>query len=88
VSQRERLARSAAIGPTDALIEGDGVGFLERAGAGWYRRAVEEAEAVVGNGPSFLRDVADRFADARRILNYLADRYLYRRDIGLIRPGG
>jgi len=88
VSQRERLARSAAMGPTDALIEGDGIGFLEKAGAGWYRRAVEEAEAIVGKGPSLLHDVADRFADARRILNYLADRYLYRRDIGLIRPGG
>lgn len=87
VSYRERLARSAAIGPTDALIEGDGVGFLEKAGAGWYRRAVDEAEAIVGNGPRFLRDVADRFADARRILNYLADRYLFRHDIGLIRPG-
>jgi len=88
VSQRERLARSAAIGPTDALVEGDGFGFLEKVGAGWYRRAVEEAEAFVGHGPSVLRDVADRFADARRILNYLADRYLFRRDIGLIRPGG
>jgi hypothetical protein len=31
--------------------------------------------------------VADRFGDARRILNYLADRYLFRRDVGLIRPG-
>jgi hypothetical protein len=88
VSQRERLARSAAIGPTDALVEGDGIGFLEKVGAGWYRKAVGEAEAMVGIGPSFLRDVADRFADARRILNYLADRYLFRRDLGLIRPGG
>jgi hypothetical protein len=87
ISQRERLARSAAIGPTDALVEGDGIGFLEKAGAGWYRKAVEEAEALVGDGPSFLRDVADRFGDARRILNYLADRYLFRRDVGLIRPG-
>jgi hypothetical protein len=87
VAQRERLARSAAVRPTDALVEGDGIGFLEKTGAGWYRRAVEEAEALVGNGPSFLRDVADRFADARRILNYLADRYLFRRDIGLVRPG-
>lgn len=87
VMQRERLARSAGIGPTDALVEGDGLGFLDKAGAGWYRKAVEEAETLVGKGPSFLRQVADRFEDARRILNYLADRYLFRRDMGLIRPG-
>jgi hypothetical protein len=60
--------------------------FLETAGAGWYRRAVDEAEAVVGTGPSFLRVVADRFSDARRILNYVADRYLFSRELGFSGP--
>lgn len=88
VAQRERLARSAAIGPTEALVEDVGMRFLETAGAGWYRRAVDEAEAAVGSGPSFLRVVADRFTDARRILNYLADRYLFPRELGLTGPQG
>ncbi len=86
VADREQLARSAAIGPTEALVEDEGMRFLETAGAGWYRRAVDEAEAMVGNGPSFLRVVADKFSDARRILNYLADRYLFPRELGLIAP--
>jgi hypothetical protein len=60
--------------------------FLETAGAGWYRRAVDEAEAAVGTGPSFLRVVADRFSDARRILNYVADRYLFSRELGFSGP--
>lgn len=86
VAQRERLARSAAIGPTEALVEDEGMRFLETAGAGWYRRAVDEAEAVVGTGPSFLRVVADRFTEARRILNYVTDRYLFRRELGFSGP--
>jgi len=83
VAQREQLARSAAIGPTQALVEDGGLRFLESAGAGWYRRSVDEAEGAMGAGPTFLRGVADRFGDARRILNYLADRYLFRRELGL-----
>jgi hypothetical protein len=86
VAHREQLARSAAIGPTEALVEDAGMRFLETAGAGWYRRAVDEAEAVVGTGPSFLRVVADRFSDARRILNYVADRYLFSRELGFSGP--
>ncbi len=88
MAQRERLARSAAIGPTRALVEDGGLGFLESAGAGWYRKSVDEAEDMAGAGPTFLRDVADRFGDARRILNYLADRYLFRRDLGLAGSSG
>lgn len=86
VMHRERLARSAGLGPTDALIEGDGIGFLEKAGAGWYLKSVT-VDGLAGGGPSFLSLVAERITDARRILNYLGDRYLFRRDIGLIRPG-
>ena len=87
VMHRERLARSAGLGPTDALVEGDGIGFLEKAGAGWYSKAVSVADSLAGGGPSFLNQVAERITDARRILNFLADRYLFRRDIGLIKPG-
>ncbi|MFQ5967194.1 MAG: hypothetical protein ACE5MI_06240 [Acidimicrobiia bacterium] len=84
-TERESLARSAGIGSIGALAEG--LGFHEAAGAGWYRRAVDDAAALMGAGPEYLRDVADRFSEARRILNLLGDRYLHRFDAGLIQPG-
>ncbi len=84
--ERELLARSAGIRASLALHEGRDLGFHEAAGAGWYRRAVETAEATIGAGPEFLLDVADHFQQARRVLNFVADRYLYRFDPGLIRP--
>lgn len=88
VMQRELLARSAAIPAIRALGGDRGLDFLEAAGTGWYRRAVDTAAAAMGAGPEFLLDVADRFIEARRILNYLADHYLHRRDLGLMRPTG
>ena len=60
--------------------------LYEAAGAAWYRKAVDAAEALVGSGPEPLRDVADRFRPARRFLNYLTDRYLFRLDTGLAGP--
>lgn len=86
--ERERVARSAGIPVTDVLSEPGDLGFHELAGAGSYRRAVETAASLVGRGPEFLLDIADRFHEARRVLNYLADRYLHRRDSGLMRPAG
>lgn len=84
--ERRRLSRSAAIDPKAALTEDD-LAFFETAGTAWYRKAVDTAASVVGVGPRFLHDVADRFSPARRVLNYLTDRYLYRLDTGLARPG-
>jgi hypothetical protein len=81
--QREWIAQSAELGVSEVLGE-DGLGFMEAAGAAWYRKAVEHAGGSVSTGPSFLRGLADRFSDARRILNYLADRYLFRHDLGLV----
>lgn len=86
-SQREWLARSAELGAVDALA-GEGLGFIEAAGAAWYRRSVDEANGTVSTGPSFLRSLADRFTEARRILNYLADRYLFNHDLGLLSDTG
>lgn len=83
-TEREHLARSAGITPIEALRED--LGFHDAAGAAWYRRAVDAAADLVGTGPEFLRDVADRFPQARRILNLLADRYLFRHDLGLMGP--
>jgi hypothetical protein len=87
-AQREWLARSAVLGPTDALVEDQGLHFMEAAGAGWYRRAVDEANGTVSTGPTFLRTLADRFTEARRILNYLTDRYLFRHELGLAADPG
>lgn len=87
-AQRERLARSAAIRPIDAIAEYGGLRFLDAAGAGWYHRAAEEAEVEVGNGSTFLRVVAERFGEARRILNFMADRYLFGRRLGLVGDSG
>ena len=63
-AQRERLAEAPAIE------------LLEHLGARWYRAARDLAPiptariAVVG-------EVADRFRQARRVLNHIADRYLF-----------
>jgi hypothetical protein len=84
--EREWLTRSAAIEASYAHGEVNELWFLEAAGAGWYRRAVETATATVGSGPDVLGNIAQRFAQARRILNYLTDRYLYRVESGLSGP--
>ncbi len=85
--ERERLAHSAGMGPAMAIGGGDDLRFHELAAAAWYRRAVEAAAAVVGTGPEFLEDMADHVPEARRTLNFLTDRYLFRFDTGLGRPG-
>ena len=68
--QATRLLRSAGLaqGETSA---GGGVALLELLGRRWYRlaRAGSPALAVVG-------DVADRFEEARRVLNLIAGRHL------------
>ncbi len=87
-SQREWLARSAVLGPSEALAEDQALHFMEVAGAAWYRRSVDEAKGGIATGPTFLRTLADRFTEARRILNYLADRYLFRHELGLVGDAG
>ncbi len=86
--ERERLARSAGVSGVAALDDGRDLGFYEVVGAGWYRRAVDSATALVGSGPEILSDVADRFHQARRVLNLLADQHLFRLDEWLRGPGG
>lgn len=83
---RGRLARSAGVSELEALGETDDVRFYEVVGAGWYDRAVDSAADSIGVGPIHLRDVAEHFGDARRLLNYLSDRYLHDLDTGLMHP--
>src|SRR5690348_7733793 len=61
--QRERLAAGPAID------------LLEHLGARWYRIACELAPVRTAR-LAVAGDVADRFRQARRVLNHLADRYL------------
>jgi hypothetical protein len=72
-----RLLRAARVpfGDRDGLAAAPALDLLEYLGARWYRAALAAAPvrtaslAVVG-------DVADRFRQARRVLNHLGDRYL------------
>jgi len=72
-----RLLRSAQVpvAERDGLAAAPALDLLEYLGARWYRAALAAAPvrtaslAVVG-------EVAERFRQARRILNHLADRYL------------
>ena len=50
--------------------------LLERLGARWYHNACELASARTAS-LAVVADVADRFGPARRVLNHVADRYLF-----------
>lgn len=83
---RARLARSAGVDDDRDLVDGDEIRFFEIVGPGWYGKAIDSASIAIGVGPAYLRDVAERFTDARRFLNFLSDRYLHRFDTGLMHP--
>lgn len=68
-----------AEGLADAMAARGTVGVLEHLGARWYRSAQRAGASVAGTGQA-LPAMAERFGDARRVLNVLADRYLF--------PGG
>jgi hypothetical protein len=78
----QRLGRAAAVaGPAgdvlgEALEARGGVGLLEQLGARWYRLAARAAPPA--GAPARLLDaIAERFVQARRALNVLADRHLF-----------
>lgn len=60
-------------GPTPAMI------LLEQLGSRWYRAAFELAP-VRSTRLAVIAEVADRFSDARRVLDQVARRYLFRAD--------
>jgi hypothetical protein len=78
----QRLGRAAAVaGPAgevlaDALEARGGVGLLDQLGARWYRLAAGSAPPA-GAAARLLEAIAERFVQARRALNVIADRHLF-----------
>ena len=72
-----RLLRSARVPPSerDDLAAAPALDLLEYLGARWYRAALATAPVRTA-GLDVVGEVAERFRQARRVLNHLADRYL------------
>ncbi len=83
LSAMHRARLAGTTGLSDADIEY--LYFLEAVGSRWYDRAAD-ASFLPMEGKESLHDLAVNFTQARRFLNYLADRYLHRLDTGLMNP--
>jgi hypothetical protein len=72
-----RLLRSARVpvGEREGLAVAPALDLLEYLGARWYRAALATAPVRTA-GLDVVGEVAERFRQARRVLNHLADRYL------------
>ncbi len=80
-AEAERLGHTVGMSAKEmrALSDGlySGLDALESLGTRWYVTALVE-----GGLPPLVGDVAARFRSARRVLNHLTDRYLYRLEPG------
>jgi hypothetical protein len=78
VADRDRRGLERALGPADReQAEGrDGIWLLEQLGRRAYRIAQKGADRGTPMA-GVLADVSENFAVARRVLNFLTDRYLY-----------
>jgi hypothetical protein len=67
-------------GPTPAWSLGDpgAVGLLELLGQRWYRAAFDLVVPPVPAAMAVVGELPERFAQARRILNLVTDRFLFR----------
>jgi hypothetical protein len=72
-----RLLRAAQVPPAERerLVATPDLELLEHLGSRWYRAALALAP-VRTSRLSVVAEVADRFRQARRVLNHVADRYL------------
>jgi hypothetical protein len=72
-----RLLRSARVplGERGELVTAPALDLLEYLGARWYRAALATAPVRTAR-LDVVGEVAERFRQARRVLNHLADRYL------------
>jgi hypothetical protein len=73
-----RLLRAAGLpaAQQDRLADTPAIELLEHLGARWYRAARDLAPVVTAR-VTVVGEVADRFRQARRVLNHVADRYLF-----------
>ena len=78
VTERERRGLERALRPADReQAEGrDGIWLLEQLGRRAYRIAQQGADRRAPLA-TVLAEVSENFAAARRVLNFLTDRYLY-----------
>ena len=74
VSRRLRSAR-VPLGERGELVTAPALDLLEYLGARWYRAALATAPVRTAR-LDVVGEVAERFRQARRVLNHLADRYL------------
>ena len=73
-----RLLRAAGLTPAqhERLAEAPAIELLEHLGVRWYRAARDLAPVPTAR-VTVVGEVADRFQQARRVLNHIADRYLF-----------
>jgi hypothetical protein len=70
-------ASGAGAGLVEAMETRGAVGLLEQLGARWYHLASRATAGPVTGTMQVVDVVADRFTQARRVLNHLTDRYLF-----------
>jgi hypothetical protein len=82
-----RLLRAAGLPTRDETGMSDAapIQLLEHLGQRWYRRASTLAPVATSH-MAVVAEVAERFRDARRILNHITDRYFSRIDNPWFRP--
>jgi hypothetical protein len=73
-----RLLRAAQLPASqqDRLAGSPGIDFWEHLGARWYRAARDLAPVATAR-LTVVGEVADRFRQARRVLNHVTDQYLF-----------
>jgi hypothetical protein len=69
-------AAQAPAGQHERLAEAPAIELLEYVGARWYRAACRLAPLRTAR-LDVVGEVADRFRQARRVLNHVADHYLF-----------
>lgn len=76
-----RLLRAAQVPASEQarLVATPDIELLEHLGTRWYRSALALAPVQTGR-LAVVAEVADRFRQARRVLNHIADRYLMGQD--------
>src|SRR5207248_8770407 len=74
---RSRLLRSGGLTDAEPGREEEGVSVLELLGPRWYRMAVRQVRGPLTGTMRATADMAAHFPDARRILNFVTDRFLF-----------